>query len=166
MELWRELVEDPEIDAERVYEVASRLYAFRAVHVAVMGTLMLLQKLKGTIRDPQWDALIEFGVIPVVERGHSAGETNLIIFGTNDPMRLEIHRLLRELDCGPFEVRYVPEWIIYTLVGEAFPEKRSRIPATPERPWVNEAEGAGRVALRRPPSIPTVTRSNVVPERE
>lgn len=169
-ELWRELAHDPELDAEQVYEIASRVYAFQSVHVGVMGTLLLLQQLERVIRDEQWDALIACGVIPVVEQGQAPGASDRIIFATNDPMRLEIHRLLRTLDCGPFEVRYVPGWIIHTLVAEAFPEKRRLIPGLPSGPAGRagdaspEAREAVRAPHRHPPALSSASATTAVPD--
>ncbi|WP_456428092.1 hypothetical protein [Rhodocaloribacter sp.] len=121
--LWRELLDEPEVDVERIYEVAAKAYAFKRIHIGLMSTLVLVERLKKRIGDAQWNLLIEHQVLPVVERGQRPDAVSRISFATFDPAHPEIRRLVASLGL-PFELRYAPASDLLTVTAEAFPRKK------------------------------------------
>lgn len=121
--LWRELLDEPEVDGERIYEVAAKAYAFKRIHIGLMSTLVLVERLKKRIGDAQWNLLIEHQVLPVVERGQRPDAVSRISFATFDPAHPEIRRLVASLGL-PFEMRYAPASDLLAVTAEAFPRKK------------------------------------------
>ncbi len=122
--LWRELLDEPEVDLERIYETAAQAYAFKRIHIGLMGTLVLVERLKNRIVDAQWNVLIENQVLPVVERGKRPDDVSRISFATFDPTHPETRRLVDSLGLPSFELRYAPADELLAVTAEVFPRKK------------------------------------------
>lgn len=122
--LWRELLKDPGADTERIYETAAMAYAFKRINIGLMGTLILVDRLKERIPDMQWNLLVEHQVLPVVEWGRRPADTPRISFATYDPTRPEIRRLVASLGLPAFELRYAPPGVLLAVTAEVFPQKK------------------------------------------
>ena len=152
--LWRELAEEPTLSREMVFEEAALVYDFKPVDISVMRTLIFIQQLEHIIDDSQWNALIELSLIPVVERGMEPGQSDRMIFATNDPTDLHAHRVLRKLNIGPFEIRYAPEKVVRALIAEFFPRKQYLVRGSSRR-YLRDPNAADAAnPRRRPGSIP------------
>ncbi len=124
MPLWRELLDEPEVDAEGIYETAATAYAFKRIDIGLMGTLVLVDRLKERIPDMKWNLMVEHQVLPVVERGRRPGDADRISFATYDPTRPEIRRLVASLRLPAFELRYAPPGELLAVTAELFPQKK------------------------------------------
>ncbi|WP_228350283.1 GspE/PulE family protein [Rhodocaloribacter litoris] len=118
--LWRVLTRDKELDRERLYAVAARVYAFEEIQLREDETLQFLRGINEVFTEEQWDQMIDLFVLPVAqEKEPYRGELRWI-FATNDPARPEVNHLLQQLAVRRFELRYAPESVITSLITQAF----------------------------------------------
>jgi len=118
--LWRILTLNSEIDREQIYAEAARVYAFEEAQIREEEALAFLKSITEVFTEEQWDQMIELFVLPVAqEKEPYRGEVRWI-FATHDPARPEINHLLQQLLLKRFELRYVPESVVGTLITEAF----------------------------------------------
>ncbi len=132
--LWRILTLNTEIERDRIYAEAARVYAFEEAHIREDETLAFIEGITDVFTEEQWDQMIELFVLPVAqEKEPYRGEVRWI-FATHDPARPEINHMLQHLQLKRFELRYVPESFIATLITEAFLGKNEYLERLNEDP--------------------------------
>jgi type IV pilus assembly protein PilB len=119
--LWRVLATLDEVDEATVYGRAARIYAFEVVDLDERDPdLDFVRSRIESFEEEVQERLLDLGVVPYrQERGRDGRRT--VYFLTHDPMRPEVHRTVRQLGVGNFELQYAPETAVNTLVSEALP---------------------------------------------
>lgn len=122
--LWRVLADVSSVTKEMVYAEAANVYAFRHAEVGPgrpdHDFVMLTME---TIAQDKRDDMLEMLLLPFEHLLDYETGTGRIVFVTPDPTRPEVNSLLHELDLGRFELRYVDESVIISLIDEIFPRK-------------------------------------------
>ncbi len=123
MPLWRVLTLNGDIERDRIYMEAARVYAFENAEIVESETLTFIRENLEAFTEDQWDQMIELFVVPVAqEKDPLRGELRWI-FASHDPARPEINHLLQQFLLKRFELRYAPESVIGALITEAFLSK-------------------------------------------
>lgn len=118
--LWRVLATHEELNSPDVLVEASRLYAFNESKLSFEDGLEFLEKHKASFPTKAWDAMVEHFVLPVsMERDRSSRDPKWI-FVTHDPTRPEIHQVIEGLRLRRFEIQFVSEVLIGSLISESF----------------------------------------------
>ncbi len=102
--LWRELAEDPAIDAELVFEQAAIVYSFASMSLEGMNYTEYFRGLGSKVLTDQWIALEELRVAPVATDDTADGRR--IIMATHDPARQDLMRTLQKLGFAELEIRF------------------------------------------------------------
>lgn len=122
MALWRVLARGEDVDEEAVYERAARIYAFSVADLeASTREVARLQSLVEEFTEEQQEQLLDLGVVPHRVETDGSGRKKKVSLVTHDPMRPEVHRVVRSLGLAQFELQYAPRSAVNELVSETFP---------------------------------------------
>jgi len=120
--LWRVLAEQDGVDRSKVYERAARIYAFEVVDLEEHAPDRdFIRSTVESFSEDLQERLLDLGVVPL--RGMRTDGTNAserLCFITHDPMRPEVHRVVRRLGVSKFDLRYAPKSDVDQLLTEVF----------------------------------------------
>ncbi len=114
--LWRELADDPDVDADLVFEQAAIVYSFASMSLDSADPSAFMKGLGSKIAVDQWSALEELRVAPVAVEETSEGRR--IIMATHDPARQDLMRTLQKLGFGEIEIRYAKRGDVDSFLDE------------------------------------------------
>ncbi len=112
--LWRVLAKDPDLNNDEIYACAAEVYAFDEGRIS-HETYGFIQKHKDAFSDTAWKMFSDHHMAPIGSQG------NTWFFATFDPTNNKISRILRGCGVKNYELRFVPESEIITLIHEGFP---------------------------------------------
>ncbi len=114
--LWRELADDPDVDADLVFEQAAIVYSFASMSMESADPSAFMKGLGSKIAADQWSALEDLRVAPVAVEETSDGRR--IIMATHDPARQDLMRTLQKLGFGEIEIRYAKRGDVDSFLDE------------------------------------------------
>ncbi|MBT8401548.1 MAG: GspE/PulE family protein [Rhodothermia bacterium] len=114
--LWREIAEDPDVEADLVFEQAAIVYSFASMSLESADPSAFMKGLGSKIAVDQWNALEELRVAPVAVEETSEGRR--IIMATHDPARQDLMRTLQKLGFGEIEIRYAKRGDVDSFLDE------------------------------------------------
>jgi len=118
--LWRMLAQGEEVDAEAVYERAARIYAFSGADLSEQPPdLNFVQTTMEGFPEEKRDQLVDLRVVPYRKQRSEEGQAETIYLITHDPMRPEVHRVVRSLGLDQFELQYAPRSAVDEVISEA-----------------------------------------------
>jgi type IV pilus assembly protein PilB len=134
--LWRWVARHPDVDRERVFSEAARLYAFARVEVGrgrprAEFVQAFVEALPGT----QQDELLALQVLPVDQERDEARGINKVVFAAEDPGNADAQALLGAIGLEAFEVRYAPASEINPLLRELFPKRNEFLERMHDEKW-------------------------------
>ncbi len=112
--LWRVLAKDPELNADEIYACAAEVYAFDNGKITPQ-TYSFVQTQKEAFSEIAWKMFAEHHLAPIGRDG------NTWFFASHDPTNNKVSRILRGCGVKNYELRFVPESDIITLIAEGFP---------------------------------------------
>ena len=119
--LWRLVAEESGVDKEVVYRTASQIYAFEVADLDEHPPdPQFTRSLVEDFGDEYQERLLDLQVVPHRRGSKTQGRSDCVFFVTHDPMRPEVHRVIRSLDLDRFQLQYAPESAVSALVSEAF----------------------------------------------
>ncbi|MFO8098419.1 MAG: GspE/PulE family protein [Salinibacter sp.] len=119
--LWRVLATHKAVDKAVVYGRAARIYAFEVVDLDEHNPdHNYIKSAVESFAEDQQEQLLDLGVVPYRRETRPGGRSK-IYFLTHDPMRPEVHRLVRGLGVDQFELQYAPESAVTDLISDALP---------------------------------------------
>ena len=122
--LWRGFTREPGVDRDRVFSIAASVYAFPEQPLDIDAAVEFLRENKKLFTEAEWEQMRSFSVLPVARGLNSTSGSEQLVFVTYDPSSPVMRRLLRRLDLGSHDVRFVPEKTMHILLRRAF-SKRS-----------------------------------------
>ncbi len=130
--LWRVLMTVSGVDASTVREEAAKTYAFDTVSVPEEAIRQFIEKVKeqDLFSDEQWRELIDARVLPVGQEDGKDGR--VMVFGTHEPTRHLVSELLKRLPVRRFEVQYLSEDTLDTLLQAASSQRNQYLDAVEE----------------------------------
>ncbi|NBC15986.1 MAG: hypothetical protein GVY18_01580, partial [Bacteroidetes bacterium] len=122
--LWRVLARVKGVEREAIFREAARVYAFPEAEIGEgKPDPEFARSVTDTFDEQYRDQMLDLLVAPYeVDLDQQTGAIK-VVFITHDPTRPEVHRLLQKLKLERFELRYAPESVVASLIGEAFPRK-------------------------------------------
>jgi type IV pilus assembly protein PilB len=119
-QLWRALLDDPELDRDTIFAQAAAVYDFKPVRFSKVEMLTFLRTHEDLFTEEQWTEMMAFPVAPVGFDYTTKGEHKPIIFATHDPTNTTIHRFLHTLNNKRFELQFAPEAVVVALLANRF----------------------------------------------
>lgn len=120
--LWRVLAAQDGVDEDAVYERAARIYAFSVADLENSSPdYEFIRTIVNEFAEEHQERLLDLGVAPYragTADGLRTGKMHLV---TYDPMRPEVHRLVRSLGFDQFELQYAPKTTVDEIIAETFP---------------------------------------------
>lgn len=121
--LWRVLAAQEGVDEDMVYERAARIYAFSVANFEnAPPDFEFIQTIVEELEEEQQEQLLELGVAPYRTGTANGLRTGKMYVVTYDPMRPEVHRLVRSLGFDQFELQYAPKSALDEIISETFPK--------------------------------------------
>ncbi len=111
--LWRVIAKDPDLNKDEIYACAAEVYAFEEGEIN-QQTYAFLLKIKDSFSDTAWKMFSDHHIAPIGREG------NTWHFATHDPTNNKVSRILRGCGVKQYELRFVPESEIVTLIQEGF----------------------------------------------
>jgi len=118
--LWRLLTMDQSSDSDNIYVEAASVYAFKALEVDVKETVEFIDSCKDEFEEESWDNMVELFVLPVSREATENSDELRWTFATHDPTRPEVHQLIQSLHLKRFELMYVPQTLVGSIISESF----------------------------------------------
>ena len=112
--LWRVLAKDPELNKDEIYACAAEVYAFDEGNIKP-ETYSFVQSNKDSFSETAWKMFRDHHMAPIGRNG------NTWFFATHDPTNNKVSRILRGCGVKNYELRFVAESQIITLIQEGFP---------------------------------------------
>lgn len=122
--LWRSFTRQPGIDRERVFSIAATVYAFAEHPLDIEEAVEFISENKKLFTESEWEQMRSFSILPVARGLNSTSGAEQLVFVTYDPSSLAIRQLLRCMELGSHDVRFVPEKSMQILLRRGF-SKRS-----------------------------------------
>ena len=119
-QLWRALLDDPELDRDTIFAQAAAVYDFKPVRFSKVEMLTFLRTHEDLFTDEQWTEMMGYPVAPAGYDYSAKGEHKPIVFVTHDPTHPAINRFLHALNKKRFELRYAPEAVVVALLANRF----------------------------------------------
>lgn len=113
--LWRVLAKDPDLNKDEIYACAAEVYAFEEGKIGP-ETYVFIQKNSETFSPEIWKMFAEHHLVPIGK------ENGTWLFATHDPTANKVSRILRGCGIKNYELRFVPESEVLTVIQEGFPE--------------------------------------------
>lgn len=113
---WRFLANQKEMPADRIYEVASEVYAFPKAQFVAQQVPSFIQKCEAILPANAWHDLRQFGLVPVGQERRQ-GAPDRWIFATHDPSHPDAVRVIRNAGVGHYDIRYAPKAELSALLG-------------------------------------------------
>lgn len=118
--LWRLLTMDQSINTDEIYVEAASVYAFKELEIDEKETLAFIDACKDEFAEESWDSMVELFVLPVSMESGKNNRHSKWTFATHDPTRPEVHQLIQSLHLKRFELMYIPQSVVGSLISASF----------------------------------------------
>lgn len=118
--LWRLLTMDQSINSDEIFVEAASVYAFKEIEIEISSAVDFIESKKDEFDDESWDKMVELFVLPVSSESVPESRDDKWTFATHDPTRPEVHQLIQGLHLKRFELMYVPQSVIGSVISESF----------------------------------------------